>query len=197
MSRSPVRLIVPVVVAVALAMFGCASPPAAEKKAAEEAVSAARSVGAETYASSDFTAALDALKAAEAQMEAKKYSDAKTAYVKAKELAGKAAAAVETGKTAMKSEVESRLADTEKRWQELEGKVKVVAKKLKAEQKQAWEADAKSVMEALQAAKAAAGNDPVAAKAKLTMVAAALDKWEAEWKALATPTKVAKKPEKK
>lgn len=194
MTRSPVRWVVPVLLAAALAGFGCASPPEAEKKAAEEAMSAAKAAGAETYAPSDFAAAADALKAAETQMGAKKYNEAKTAYVKAKELAGKAAAAVEAGKAAVKSQVESALVDTGKRWQELEGKVKAVSKKLKAEQKQAWEADAKSVKEALETARVATGTDPLAAREKLGPVVAALDKWDAELKALAAPPQVAKKP---
>ncbi len=160
-------------------------------------MSAAKAAGAEAYAPSDFAAAADALKAAETQMGAKKYSEAKTAYVKVKELAGKAATAAEAGKAAMKSQVEAALADAEKRWQELEGKVKEAAKRLKAEQRQAWEADAKSAMEALQAAKTAAGSDPAAAKSKLAAVTGALDKWEGELKALPAPAKGAKKAVKK
>lgn len=199
MNAALARLVVPAVVAAGLALgtFGCASPPEAEKKAAEEAVSAAQAAGAEKYASSDFAAAANALKEAEAQMAAKKYVEAKGGYVKVKELADKAAKAVEAGKAAMKGEVESLMADTEKRWQALEGNVQKIAKSLKAEQKQTWEVDAKGATEALQAAKAAGGADPAAAKEKLATVAAIVDKWEGELKASAPAMKGAKKPEKK
>lgn len=182
-----------IVAAVAILTFGCATPPDAEKKAAEDAVSAARAAGADRYAATDFAAAADALKQADTLMQAKKYGEAKPAYVKAKGAADKASAAVEPGKTAMKAQVESELANVEKRWQELDGKMKGAAKRLKAEQKQAWQVEAKNVAEALQASRAAVGNNPVAAKEKLGTVVAALDKWEAEAKALVGPVQEAKK----
>lgn len=199
MSRISIRVVASLLFAVALTTFGCASPPEAEKKAAGDAVSAARAAGAERYASADFTAATDALKAADAQMAAKKYTEAKTAYLKAKELADKAAGAVAAGKAAMKSQVAPQIAEAEKRWQELEGKVKAAAKRLKPEQQQAWEADAKGATEALQAAKAAVEADPLAAKDRLAAVTTAIDKWDAELKALPAPTpmKAAKKPAKR
>jgi colicin import membrane protein len=178
--------------AVAIVASGCASAPEAEKKAAEDAVKAAQAAGADRYAASDFGAASAALKDAEAQMGAKKYSEAKTAYVKAKELADKAAKAVDAGKAAMKAEVGDMIADAEKRWKELEGKAKTAAKKFKPEQKQAWDADAKGAADALQAAKTAADGDPAAAKEKLAAVTAGIDKWEGELKAMAE-----KKPEPK
>ncbi len=190
------RLIAPAAFVVALASFGCAQAPEAEKKAAEDAVSAAKAAGAEKYAPSDFAAAAAALKAAEDQMSARKYSEAKTAYMKATEQAENAAKAGEDGKAAMKSQVEQQLAETAKRWQELEGKVKAAAKKFKAEQKQAWEADAKAAAGALQAAKAAAGDDPAAATEKLAGVVQALEKWEAEVKGLATSAQKMKSAEK-
>jgi predicted nucleic acid-binding Zn-ribbon protein len=175
--------------AFALVVTGCASPPEAEKKAAEDAVNAARAAGAEKYAANDFGAASAALKDAEGQMGAKKYSEAKTAYVKAKELADKAAKAAPAGKTAMKAEVDAAVADAEKKWQELEGKVKAAARKLKPDQKKAWEADTRSAGEALQAAKTAAADDPIGAKEKLGPVTAAIEKWEGELKAAAPPAK--------
>jgi hypothetical protein len=187
------RLVAPLVVAAGvLGTFGCASPPAAQKKAAEEAVSAAKTAGAEQYASRDFAVMTNALKEAEAWMIAKKYREAGVSYVKVKELADKATKAVEAGKIAMKVEVDNLMADTTKRWQVLEDKVKKIAKTLKAEQKQAWAAEAKSVTEAFEAAKAAPGDDPAAAKDKLASVAAILDRWEGELKAVAEAGKEAK-----
>lgn len=197
MSVSPVRLTASVLLMATLVTFGCVSPPEAEKKTAEEAVSAAKAVGAEQYASSEFAAATDALKAGASQMAAKKYGEAKTAYVKAKEQAERAAKGVEAGKVAMKSQVEQQLAETEKRWREVTGKIRAATMQFKTNQKQVWEADAKSTQEALQAAKTAIGDDPAAAKEKLGVVDAALDKWEAELKALVAPPKEAKKPDKK
>jgi hypothetical protein len=193
MSTRPVRLTATIILAAALTTLGCASPPGAEKKAAEQAVSAARTAGAEKYASTEFAAAADALKAAEGQMGARKYVEAKTTYVMAKELAERAAKAVETGKAVMKSQVEQQLRDAEERWLELEGKAKVGAKKFKAEQKQAWAAAATSISESLQAARATAGDDPASAKEKLDAVVPVLDKWESELKALSAPGKKAGK----
>ncbi len=190
------RAIASLILTVALASFGCVSPPNEEKKAAEQAVTAAKAAGAEKYASADFAAATEALKAADSQMGERKYSEARAAYVKAKELAEKVAKGVEAGKAAMRSQVEQQLAETGKRWQELEGKVKAAAKKFKAEQKKAWEADAKAAAEALQAAKAAAGDDPAAAMDKLATVVQALEKWEAEVKGLATSAPKMKSAEK-
>lgn len=202
MSGFRVRIVVPLVVAVAVASLGCARPPAAEKAVAEQAVSAAKAAAADRYAPEDLAAATTALSQAEAQMETKKYSEAKTAYDKVKELADKAANSAKAGKAAMKAEVEQQLASAETRWREVDGKIKAAATKLKAEQKQAANADAKSVAEALQGAETGIGDDPLAAKDKLATVAATLDKWEAELKALpATPTAAktprAKTPQKK
>ena len=47
-----VRNVAPLVAAMSLLAFACASPPEAEKKAADAAVSAAQSAGAEKYAPS-------------------------------------------------------------------------------------------------------------------------------------------------
>jgi hypothetical protein len=175
------------VLALTITAFGCASPPEAEKKAAGDAVSAARAAGAEKYASADLAAALNALKSADTQMSAGKYSEAKAEYLKAKELADKAGRAVAAGKAAARSQVAPQIQAAEKGWLEIEGKVKAVAGRLKAEQQQAWQADAKGAADALQAAKAAVENDPLLAKDKLAAVTAVIDKWEAALKALPAP----------
>ena len=57
-----VRRVVPLVVAMSIFAFACASPPDAEKKAADAAVSAAQSAGAEKYAPSEFSAMTAAMK---------------------------------------------------------------------------------------------------------------------------------------
>lgn len=189
MSVVRVRVWVPVLVAVSLLTFACASPPEAEKKAADEAARAARAAGAEQYAAGEFAAMTDALRKAESEVSAKAYKEAKASYVTAKELAAKAAMAAESGKAAMKAAVEKQLGDLDRRWQDLQDKVQAAAKKLSADQKKAWEADAKAVSDSLQAAKDATGADAAKAKDKLAAVAAALDKWEADLAALASPAK--------
>ena len=82
-----VRRVVPLVVAMSLLAFACASPPEAEKKAADAAVSAAQSAGAEKYAPSEFSAMTAAVKKAESEMSNKAYKEAKVSYQSAKDLA--------------------------------------------------------------------------------------------------------------
>ena len=194
MRSLPVRIVVPVLAAVSLFAFACASPPEAEKKAADQAVGAATAAGAEQYAPSEFSAMTAAMKKAESEMSNKAYKEAKASYESAKTLADRAAKAAESGKAAAKAEAEKQLADLESRWKELQGKAEASATKLKADQKAAWEADAKSVADAFDAAKAALATNARAVKDKLAAIPAVLDKWEADLTALATPKKDEKKP---
>jgi len=182
--------------------FACATPPEAEKKAADAAVSAATAAGADKYAPSEFSAMTAAVKKAEYEMSDKAYKKARASYAAVKDLAEKAAkvaaekaaTAAAAEKAAATADAEKQLADLEGRWKELQGQVEAAAKKLKAEQKAVWDTDAKGVAEALEAAKAAVATDAAAAKAKLASIPAVLDKWEADLAALAAPTKDAKKP---
>jgi hypothetical protein len=194
MHALPVRVMVPLLAAVSLLACACASPPEAEKKAADQAVSNATAAGAEQYAPSDFSAMMSEVKKAESEMSKKAYKEAKASYETAKDLANKAAKAAESGKAAAKAEAEKQLADLESRWKELQGKAEASVSKLKADQKAAWEADSKSVNDAFDAAKAAVSTDARAVKDKLAAVPAVLDKWEADLAALATPKKEEKKP---
>ncbi len=189
-----VRVVVPVLTAVSLLTFACASPPEAEKKAADAAVSAATAAGADKYAPSEFSATTAAVKKAESEMSSKAYKEAKASYAAVKDLAEKAATAAAAGKAAAKAEAEKQIADLEGRWKELQGKAEAAVKKLKADQKAVWDTDAKNVAEALEAAKAAVAADAAAAKAKLASIPAVLDKWGADLAALAAPAKAAKKP---
>lgn len=186
--------VVPLLAAVSLLAFACASPPEAEKKAADQAASAATAAGAEQYAPTEFSAMTAAVKKAESEMSKKAYKEAKASYESAKDLADKAARAAESGKAAVKAEAEKQMADLESRWKELQGKAEAFATKLKADQKAAWEADAKSIADAFDAAKATLATDARAVKDKLAAIPAVLDKWEAELTALATPKKAEKKP---
>ena len=194
MKLSHVRVVVPLLAAVSLLTFACASPPEAEKKAADAAVSAATAAGADKYAPSEFSAMTAAVKKAESEMSRKAYKEAKASYQAVKDLAEKAATAAAAGKAAATADAEKQIADLEGRWKELQGEAEAAAKKLKADQKAAWDTDAKSVTEALEAAKAAVAADAAAAKAKLASIPAVLDKWAADLAALAAPAKDAKKP---
>jgi colicin import membrane protein len=194
MKLSPFRVVVPLLAAVSLLTFACASPPEAEKKAADAAVSAATAAGAEKYAPSEFSAMTAAVKKAESEMSRKAYKEAKASYEAVKDLAEKAATAAAAGKAAATADAEKQIADLEGRWKELQGQAEAAGKKLKADQKAAWDTDAKSLTEALEAAKAAVATDAAAAKAKLASIPAVLDKWAADLAALAAPAKDAKKP---
>jgi hypothetical protein len=194
MKLSHVRVVVPLLAAVSLLTFACASPPEAEKKAADAAVSAATAAGADKYAPSEFSAMTAAVQKAESEMSKKAYKEAKASYEAVKDLAEKAAKAAAAGKAAATADAEKQIADLEGRWKELQGQAEAAAKKLKADQKAVWDTDAKAVAEALDAAKAAVATDAAAAKAKLESIPAVLDKWTADLAALAAPAKGAKKP---
>src|SRR6266849_8400532 len=105
-----VRVAVPVLAAVSLLTFACASPPEAEKKAADAAVSAATAAGADKYAPSDFSAMTAAVKKAESEMNSKAYKEAKASYEVVKDLAEKAAKAAAAGKVAVTAEAEKQIA---------------------------------------------------------------------------------------
>jgi len=185
MSAVHLRISLPLLIAVGLFAAGCASPPEAEKKAADEAVSAAKSAGAAQYAPSGFAAMTAAATKAESEMSAKAYKEAKATYLTVKELADKAATSAASGKASMKAEVEKQLADLGQRWQDVQAKAQAAARKLKADRKQAWEADTKAVSEAIEAAKAALASDASAAKEKLAGLGTTLEKWEADLAAMA------------
>jgi hypothetical protein len=202
MKLSHVRVVVPLLAAVSMLTFACASPPEAEKKAADAAVSAATAAGADKYAPSEFSAMTAAVKKAEYEMSNKAYKKARASYEAVKDLAEKAtrvaaekaATAAAAEKAAATADAEKQIGDLEGRWKELQGQAEAAGKKLKADQKAAWDTDAKGVAEALEAAKAAVATDAAAAKAKLASIPAVLDKWAADLAALAAPAKEAKKP---
>jgi len=201
MKLSHVRGVVPLLAAVSLLTFACASPPEAEKRAADAAVSAATAAGADKYAPSEFAAMTAAVKKAEYEMSNKAYKKARASYEVVKDLAEKATKAAEKAataaaaeKAAATAEAEKQIADLEGRWKELQGQAEAAGKKLKADQKAAWDTDAKGVAETLEGARAAIATDAAAAKAKLASIPAVLDKWAADLAALAAPAKGTKKP---
>lgn len=177
MSRTRMQWAVPVMASVALLVAGCDSPPEAEKKAADAAVAAAKSAGADTYAGAVYKAVADLQRQAESFMGEKKYKEAKAAYERAKGLAEEAGKAAVTGKAAMKAEVEKGIAAAEAAWAGLEKQAQAAVKKMTPDQKKAWEEGAKATQTALQEAKAALANSPAAAKEKLSAVLASIEKW--------------------
>jgi hypothetical protein len=153
------------VLALVLFFIGCAKPPEAEQKAAKAAMDAAVAAGADKYAAADLDAAKKTWESAEAQVKDKKYKEAKQGYVDAKAAFEKATAAVAAGKKAVADEAAAAIAALEQGWAALEADAKKAEKKMK-DKKAEWDADAKTFMESLKAAKDALGADPIGAKAK-------------------------------
>jgi len=185
---------VPVLAGVALLAAGCDSPPEAEKKAADAAIAAAKSAEADKYAGPAYKAVTDLQRQAETFMGEKKYKEAKAAYERAKGLADDAGKAAATGKTAMKAEVEKGIAAAEAAWTGIEKQAQAAAKKLKPEQKKAWEDEAKATQAALKSAKDAVANSPVEAKDKLATVLVSIEKWSKDLAAAAPKMPAPKMP---
>jgi hypothetical protein len=184
------------VLALALVFIGCAKPPEAEKLAARAAMDAAVAAGADKYAATDFNAAKNLWDTSEAQMNEKKYEEAKQGYVNTKAAFEKAADAAAAGKKAITDEVNAAVAGLEEGWKNLETAAKGVEKKMK-DQKDAWEADTKAFVDGLKAAKDMIATDPAGAKAKANELKAIIDKWDAAFKELAAaPAKPVKKEKK-
>jgi hypothetical protein len=185
------------VLALALVFIGCAKPPEAEQKAAKTAMDAAVAAGADKYAATDLDAAKKTWESAEAQVKDKKYKEAKEGYVAAKAAFEKAAGAVAAGKKAVADEAAAALTALEEGWAAVDAAAKKAEKKMK-DQKAAWEADAKTFVDNLKAAKDSLGADPIGAKAKAAELKAVIEKWDAAFKEmLATPDKPEPKKGKK
>ena len=176
MTRFSVRWAVPVLAGVALMAAGCDSPPEAEKKAADAAIAAAKSAEADKYAAPAYKAVSDLQRQADTLMAEKKYKEAKAAYERAKGLADDAGKAAVTGKAAMKAEVEKGIAAAEAAWTGIEKQAQTAVKKMKPDQKKAWEDDVKAAQAALKGAQDALANSPAEAKEKLGVVLASLEK---------------------
>ena len=187
MTRFSVRWAVPVLAGVALLVAGCDSPPEAEKKAADAAIAAAKSAGADQYAGPAYKAVTDLQRQAESFMGEKKYKEAKAAYERAKGLGDEAAKAAVTGKTAMTAEVEKGIAAAEAAWTGLEKQATAAAKKMKPDMKKAWDDDAKAAQAALKSAKDTVKTAPAEAKAKLGTALATIEKWTKDLTASAMP----------
>lgn len=185
-----------VVVSLVFLVAGCSKPPEAEQKAAQAAMDAAMSAGADKYAAADFDAAKKKLDEADSLVKDKKYKEAKPAYIDAKAAFEKASAGVEAGKKALVDQVNNDLAALEGRWKDLDATAKKLDKKIK--DKDAWTNDAKAISEGLAKAKEMAPADPAGAKAKMDEVKGMMDKWDGAFKELAAaPPPAPAKPEPK
>jgi len=175
-----------VVLALLLVLAGCAKPPEEEKQAAKGAMDTAISAGADKYAAADLGAAKKVWDTAEAQMNEKKYKEAKQSYIDAKAAFEKAGAAVQAGKKAASDQANAVLASIEEAWKKSEATASKMAKQMKAK-KDAWVADAKAFTDGLAKAKETIAAEPAAAKAKLDELKAMVDKWENTLKEMAAP----------
>jgi hypothetical protein len=187
MGRFSARWAVPVLAGVALLAAGCDSPPDAEKKAADAAIAAAKSAGADTYAGPAYKAVADLQRQAEGFMADKKYKEAKAAYERVKGMADDAGKAAVAGKAAMQAEVEKGITATEAAWAGLEKQAQAAAKKMKPDMKKAWDDDSKAAKDSLKAAKDALATSPADAKDKLASVLGVVEKWSKDLAAMASP----------
>ena len=184
--------VVPLAVAMSLLAFACASPPEAEKKAADAAVSAAQSAGAEKYAPSEFSAMTAAVKRPSPRG-ATGLQGSQGQLQVAKDLADKATQAAGAGKAvadAAKADAEKQLAELDARWQSFrEGCSR--PKNIKATRRRSG-GNARASPTRSRPPKPRS-HDAGAAKAKLAAIPAELDNG-GRITALATPKKDDKKP---
>jgi ABC-type transporter Mla subunit MlaD len=183
-----------VVLSLVFLFVGCSKPPEAEQKAAQSAMDAAMSAGADKYAAADFGTAKQKWDEAESQVKDKKYKEAKQSYIDAKAAFEKAAKGVEAGKKAVADQVNADLATLEEAWKNLDATAKKMEKEIK--DKDAWTNDAKAVTEGLAKAKEMAASDPAGAKTKMDEVKGMMDKWDSAFKEMAAvPAPAPAKPE--
>ena len=159
----------------AVALSGCAKPPAEEKQAAESSMNSAITAQAEVYATAAMTEAKKLWDDAEAKMQHRAYKDAKIAYTAAKAGFDVAIGQVEAGKKAMAEENQTMGKSVEASWNELSKMAGSKVKKLEATVKPAWETDSKAIQDALAKAKDVA--NPAEAKKALADAKTLMDKW--------------------
>jgi len=160
----------------------CSPAPYAEKEAAEASVRRAVVTGAETYAPEELGAARDALTAAQNLTSDKRYKPARDIYLLVKVLAETATETTETRKATLQAQVEQDLIRVEKRWRQIERRVRIrtaVTRASSAERRE-WAEDAERAELALRSARSLAHDDPIEANVNLTMLDDVLVKWE--WK---------------
>jgi len=184
-----------IVVALAFVFVGCAKPPDAEKSAAQAAMDAAVTAGADKYAATDFGPAKALWDTAESQMADKKYKEAKQSYIDAKSGLDKAAGNIQANKDATDA-VNTALPSLENDWKNIEATAKKVEKKM-TDKAEDWATDQKTFTDGLQAAKDMVTKDPVAAKGKTDELKSMIDKWDAAFKELTAAPAKTEAPKKK
>ncbi len=177
----------------ALIFIGCAKPPDAEKSAAQSALNAATTAGAEKYAAVPMEAGKMLWGEAEKQLRAEEFEAAKVGYLAAKTAFDKAAKATGEAKKALADEVTKTIAGLEEQWMAVQAAALAIEKKMAA-QKEAWEADVLLLTQELQAAKGMIVANAEGAKSKAVELKAIIDKWDTTVKEL---EKVPEKPVKK
>jgi hypothetical protein len=175
-----------IIVSVIFFFIGCAKPPEAEQKAAQTAMEAAVAAGADKYAAAELDEAKKLKETADAQVNEKKYKEAKQAYIDAKAAFEKAGAAAEEGKKKAADEANAALAAVEESWKAVETAASKLGKKLK-EQKAEWQTDAGAFVGNLKAAKDMVATDALAAKAKAEELKAMIEKWAGKFKLAPSP----------
>jgi hypothetical protein len=175
-----------IILALTLVFIGCAKPPEAEKSAAKASMDTAVSSGADKYAAGDLDAAKKIWDAAEAQMNEKKYKEAKQDYVAAKTAFDKAAGAAAEAKKVAAAEANAAVASLEEDWKNLKTVAKNLTKKMKDKKtKDAWAADTKAFTKGLKATKDKIANDPASAKENVGELKSIIEKWDTAFKKLA------------
>jgi Domain of unknown function (DUF4398) len=96
---------------VVAAAAGCADPPSKELHQAQGAIDAARAAGADSYATDEFTAAVEALARAEAAVAQRDYRLALSQALDSRERAQNAAKLAASQKAAVRSDAERLLAE--------------------------------------------------------------------------------------
>jgi hypothetical protein len=182
------------VLMLALFLFiGCAKPPEAEKSAAQTAANLAKAAGGEQYAAVEMEAGKMLWNVAETQLRAEKFTEAKVAYLAAKDVFVKAVNTAKAAKQSAIAEMNKTLTGLEEGWKTVEANALAIEKKM-VPQKEAWDADALLFAQELAAAKAAVATDLNGAKAKVEVLKAMIEKWNATIQELAS---VPEKPQKK
>lgn len=177
----------------ALIFIGCAKPPDAEKSAAQSALNAATTAGAEKYAAVPMEAGKMLWGEAEKQLQAEEFEAAKVGYLAAKTAFDKATKSAVAAKKALTDEVTKTVTGLEEQWKTVEAAALAIEKKMAA-QKEAWDADVLLFTQELQATKGMIAANAEGAKAKAVELKAMIDKWDTTIKELASmPEKPVKK----
>lgn len=185
------------ILVVALFFVGCAKPPEAEKSAAQSALKAATTAGAEKYAATQMEAGKMLWDTSEKQLKAEKFDEAKVGYLAAKAAFEKAVKTSAVAKKALTDEVTKTVAGLEEQWKGIEAAALAIEKKMKA-QKEAWDADTLLFTAGLQTAKGMIASDLAGAKMKAEELKTLADKWDTTIKELEkVPEKAPAKPHKK